>query len=109
MRSGSIFCSAGLRTASPPFEKSNLTPFLALLSLAVLVSLPACALDRTQLAIVVNTLDPLSVNIGDYYAARRKISFQNVIRVSFPPRKTVLAREEFDAIKAQVDRQTLPK
>jgi uncharacterized protein (TIGR03790 family) len=48
------------------------------------------------------------VRIGDYYAARRRISFQNFIRISFPPRKTGLTREEFDAIKADVDRQTLP-
>ncbi len=75
---------------------------------AVVLPLPVWALDRTQLAIIVNTLDPLSVRIGDYYAARRKISFQNYIRVSFPPRKTVLTREEFDAIEAEVDRQTLP-
>src|SRR5258706_8268848 len=81
---------------------------LALCSFAILQPLPATAIDRTQLAIIVNTLDPLSVRIGDYYAARRKISFQNYIRVSFPPRKTMLTREEFDAIEAEVDRQTLP-
>ena len=75
---------------------------------AIVPPLPAWALDRTQLAIIVNTLDPLSVRIGDYYAARRRISFQNFIKVSFPPRKTVLTREEFEAIKTQVDAQTLP-
>ena len=78
------------------------------LCLAVVLPLPARALDRTQLAVIVNTLDPLSVRVGDYYAARRRISFQNFIRVSFPPHKTALTREEFDMIKAQVDRQTLP-
>jgi uncharacterized protein (TIGR03790 family) len=88
--------------------KSNLTPFSLALCVAILLPLPAHALDRTQLALIVNTLDPLSVRIGDYYAARRKISFQNFIRVSFPPHRTVLTREEFDAIKAEVDRQTLP-
>jgi uncharacterized protein (TIGR03790 family) len=88
--------------------KSNLTLFSLALCLAVVLPLPARALDRTQLAVIVNTLDPLSVRIGDYYAARRKISFQNFIRVSFPPLRTVLTRDEFDAIKAQVDRQTLP-
>ena len=77
-------------------------------SVGVILPVPALALDRLQLAVVVNTLDPLSVRIGDYYAARRRISFQNYIKVSFPPRKTVLTHEEFDAIKAQVDRQTLP-
>src|SRR4030095_5805949 len=78
------------------------------LCLGIALPLPARALDRTQLAVIVNTLDPLSVKIGDYYAARRRIPFQNLVKVSFPPNKTVLTRDEFDAIKAQVDRQTLP-
>jgi uncharacterized protein (TIGR03790 family) len=72
-----------------------------------LLSLPARALDHTQLAVIVNTLDPLSVRIGDYYAAQRRILFQNFIKVSFPPGKTMLTRDEFDAIKGQVDRQTV--
>jgi len=84
----------------------------ALLSLAlclsVILPLPAHALDRTQLAVIVNTRDPLSVRIGEYYAARRRISFQNFIKVSFPPGKTALTRDEFDAIKTAVDAQTLP-
>lgn len=81
---------------------------LALCSLAILQPLPATAIDRNQLAIIVNTLDPLSVRIGDYYAARRKISFQNYIRVSFPPHETALTRGDFEAIKAEVDRKAPP-
>lgn len=69
---------------------------------------PARALDHRQLAVIVNTQDPLSVRIGDYYAKRRRILFQNVIKVSFPPGKAVMSRQEFDTIKAQVDTQTLP-
>src|SRR3990172_304946 len=66
----------------------------------------AFALDRTQLAVIVNTQYPLSVQIGGDYAQRRQILFQNIIKVSFPPGRTTLTREEFEAIKAQVDRQT---
>jgi uncharacterized protein (TIGR03790 family) len=76
---------------------------------ATLWSLPASALDHTQLAVIINTQDPLSVQIGEYYASRRSISFQNIIRVEFPPGKTTLTREEFDAIKVQVDKHTLPR
>ena len=47
--------------------------FLALW-LGATLSLPVQALDRTQLAVIVNTSDPLSVQIGDYYAAKRRIS-----------------------------------
>jgi uncharacterized protein (TIGR03790 family) len=72
------------------------------------LSQPARALDRTQLAVIVNTLDPLSVRIGAYYAAKRGILFQNLIKVSFPSDKTTLSRREFDGLKAQVDRQITP-
>lgn len=78
------------------------------LSFAVAASTSAAALDRTQIAIVVNTSDPQSVAVADYYAERRRISFQNVIRVSFPARKSELTRAEFDAIKSEVDRKTPP-
>lgn len=70
---------------------------------------PARALDRTQLAVIVNIRDTLSVGIGEYYAKRRRILFQNVINVSFAPGKATLTREEFDLIKAEVDRQTRPQ
>ncbi len=72
----------------------------------VLPSQPAYALDRTQLAIIVNTLDPLSVRIGNYYAKRRRILFQNLIKVSFPPGAAAMTEQEFAVIKAQVDGQT---
>ena len=70
---------------------------------------PARALDRTQLAVIVNTRDPLSVEIGEYYAKRRRISFQNIIKVGFPPGRTTLTSKEFGAIKAWVDEQTMPR
>lgn len=71
--------------------------------------LPAArALDGRQLALVVNTSDPLSVEIGRYYAARRAISFQNVVKVDFPPGQPVLSATEFVTIKALADAQTLP-
>ena len=79
---------------------------LAVWMVALLPS-AARALDRTHLAVIVNTQDPLSVRIGEYYAERRQILFQNVIKVSFPPDRATLTREEFAAIKAQVESQTL--
>lgn len=69
---------------------------------------PARALDRNQLAVIVNTQDPLSVQIGEYYAKQRRILFQNFIRVSFAPGGTMLTREEFERVRAQAERQTLP-
>jgi len=69
---------------------------------------PAWALDQRQVALVVNALDPLSVAIGEYYAAKRAISFQNVIRVAFAPGNASLSREQFEAIKQEVDAQARP-
>jgi len=66
------------------------------------------ALDRSHLAVIVNVRDPLSVRIGEYYAGQRSIIFQNVITVSFSPDTAALTREEFEQVKEQADRQTLP-
>ena len=78
------------------------------LCVGAVLSWPAQALDRTQLAIIVNTRDPLSVKIGEYYAERRRIPFRNVIKVSFTPIEAALTRSRFELIKAQVDQQTSP-
>ncbi|MBL8385124.1 MAG: TIGR03790 family protein [Burkholderiales bacterium] len=80
----------------------------ALPLLAAVLATPAGALDRTHLAVVVNTRDALSVAIGEYYAARRRISFQNVIRVAFEPGVPNLPARDFDAVRADVQRQTRP-
>ena len=68
----------------------------------------ALALDPAQLAVIVNTWDPLSVEIGKYYAAQRGILFQNIIKVGFPPGRPVIPAKEFAAIKAWADEQALP-
>jgi uncharacterized protein (TIGR03790 family) len=68
----------------------------------------AHALDATQVAIIVNTRDPLSVAIGDYYAERRGVIFQNIVRVDLIPGQATLTRDEFKSLKAQVDAQTRP-
>jgi uncharacterized protein (TIGR03790 family) len=84
--------------------------FTCLVFCVISAGLPslARALDHTQLAVIINTVDPLSVRIGEYYAAQRRISFQNLIKIELPPGKTALTREEFDVVKAQVDKHTRP-
>ena len=78
--------------------------------LACLLAAAPCAraLDSRQLALVVNTWDPQSVEIGRYYAAQRGISFQNVIRIGFAPGRAALSAKEFTALKAWADEQALP-
>jgi uncharacterized protein (TIGR03790 family) len=71
------------------------------------ISPPVRALDATQLAIVINSSDPLSVQVGEYYAAQRRISFQNIIRIALPPDKTQLTRKEFEDIKLIVDAKAM--
>lgn len=61
---------------------------LALLSL-VLIAQPskveAAALSSADLGLVINTADPLSVAIGEYYATRRHVPDENIVRVAFEP------------------------
>ena len=78
-------------------------------SLAALLPGAVHALDHTQLAVVVNTWDPLSMEIGTYYVAQRRIPPQNVIRIGFPPGKSNMTAKEFIALKAWVDEQTPPE
>jgi len=73
-----------------------------------LLACPAWAIDRTQLAVIVNIQDSLSIKIGQYYAQRRSILFQNYIKVSFTPGLSVMTLQEFSRIKAEVDRKTQP-
>lgn len=68
----------------------------------------AQAIDRTQLAVVVNSQDSLSVRIGEYFVGRRRIPLRNVLRVRFPPGRSVMTRAEFGRIEAQVDAQVRP-
>ena len=81
------------------------------LILLVVLLLPglAVALGPAQLGVIVNTRDPLSVAVAEYYVEKRSIPAENVIRVSFTPITNNLTRARFDLIKAQVDEQTGPQ
>ncbi len=85
----------------------RLAPILLTLCAAA-IPCQAQAFGSRHIAVVVNTSDPLSVEIGNYYAAKRRIVFTNVIHVSFPPGARALSASEFGAIKTSVDEQTLP-
>jgi uncharacterized protein (TIGR03790 family) len=63
---------------------------------------PAVALDATQLGVVVNTADPYSVEIGDYYVRRRGIPRANVVFVTLPTGQGEIGRSAFEAARAQV-------
>jgi uncharacterized protein (TIGR03790 family) len=63
------------------------------------------SLRAADLAVVINTADPLSVAIGSYYISRRHIPPSNVAHVSFDPKSDTLSPEAFSALKARVDQQ----
>ena len=50
-----------------------------------------------ELGLVINTADPYSVTIGEYYAKRRGIPEAQILRVQLPLRAS-LTREEFNAL-----------
>ncbi len=70
--------------------------------------IPGQGIDADNLAVVINTADPLSVAIAEYYVRRRHIPAANVARVSFPYNRSVLPAEQFLALKAAVDKQLPP-
>ena len=66
------------------------------------VLLPKQGLLPEELAVIVNTDDPLSTAIADYYMEARGIPAENRIELSFPTGKT-LSPELFAPLKATVD------
>ncbi len=62
-------------------------------------------ITAAELGLVINTADPYSVTIGEYYARRRGIPDANVVRVQLPQRAS-LTRDEFtalnDALRSQL-------
>jgi uncharacterized protein (TIGR03790 family) len=72
---------------------------------AGVMALPAAGITANDLAVVINTADPLSVAIGDYYVRRRHIPAANIARVAFDYRRAVLPVDEFIALKRRIDVQ----
>jgi uncharacterized protein (TIGR03790 family) len=92
--------------------------WVAALAFAVLVGGPvqlsrhACAaedysrpLGPADLAVVINSADPLSVAIGEYYVKARHIPTRNVARVSFDPHRTTMPEVEFTKLKEAIEKR----
>lgn len=62
-------------------------------------------LEARDVAVVINTADPLSVAVGDYYITARHIPGNNVARVRFSYQRDELPEAEFVSLKAAVDHQ----
>ena len=70
------------------------------------VIFPKTSLGPDDLAVIVNDADPLSVEIAQYYQAKRQIPARNMIHIRFTPGATVMSQAEFVKIKAVVDAKT---
>jgi uncharacterized protein (TIGR03790 family) len=66
------------------------------------------ALTARDIALVINTADPLSVAIGDYYARARHVPAQNIAHVHFGYHRAVMPAAEFTELKAAIDSQLPP-
>ena len=78
---------------------------LAALLAALLHAAPARALGPRDLGVIINTADPLSVAIGEYYVQARKIPPANIARVHFGYHRAILPAAEFAAIRKSVEAQ----
>jgi uncharacterized protein (TIGR03790 family) len=66
-------------------------------------AVPAAALRPEELAVIVNTADPYSVEVGDYYARRRRIPPANIVPITLPAGKAEITRTEFETARAQME------
>ena len=84
-----------------PIRSPMILLLLFLLLWATLAPARATALGPEQLALIVNTADPYSVEIGAYYARRRGIPSANVVFVTLPVGPDEISRQEFEAARAE--------
>ena len=66
------------------------------------VQIPKHRLDASELAVIVNDQDPLSIAIADYYRKRRAIPDRNIIHISFPAQRSQLDPDQFEALRRMV-------
>lgn len=95
----------------------HLPVFLRILVLSILLGathaiagpnilLPRTGISADELALLINDDDPLSRETGAYYQRMRQLPEQNVIHLRFPAGKTTLSQQEFEPLKAEIDRLT---
>ncbi len=64
------------------------------------------SIQPSELGVIINTNDPVSVSVGEYYAEQRGLPDENVIRVQVPTDSDVLARDDFEPIRQQIEADT---
>lgn len=69
----------------------------------------ATGISASGLAVIINTADPLSVAIGEYYVRARHIPQVNVVRVRFDFEHDELPEGEFLPLQRSIDKQVGPQ
>jgi uncharacterized protein (TIGR03790 family) len=59
-------------------------------------------LSNKDIGLVINTADPYSVDVGEFYIHARKLSPEQILRIELPVRPT-LTPEEFEPLKVAID------
>ena len=70
------------------------------------ILLPRTGIGADDVALLINDDDPLSRQTGAYYQKARHIPDENVIHLHLPVGKTALSIQEFEPLKAEIDRLT---
>ncbi len=68
--------------------------------------LPRQAISANELAVIVNDLDPLSVQVARYYAERRQLPSPNLIHIRFAPGHRAMDPVMFGTLYTQVQAAT---
>ncbi len=99
----------GLATSAPSARAAEPAPPAGVAVEAHWVRLPRLygRITARELGLVINTADPYSVAVGEYYARRRGIAAEQVVRVQLPVRAS-LTRDEFAALE-QAIRSQMPE
>mgnify|MGYP006224525327 FL=1 len=64
------------------------------------------AISKDEIAVLINTNDPQSIEVGEYYAQKRNIPNEHVVYVSFdakPGDPTKMAEETLHDLRATLD------
>jgi uncharacterized protein (TIGR03790 family) len=61
-------------------------------------------LQAVDIGVVINTNDPLSVRVGQYYINARRLKAKQVLRLNVPARP-VLTPEEFESLRAAINKR----
>jgi len=73
------------------------------------VTLPRASVSASELGLVINTKDPVSVALGAHYQLKRAVPQANIVKLAFPASSDVIKPAEFKPLKAKVDAALGPK